>query len=377
MNKSERWMLKLSFGLRARTSMYKRIAQFLKARKTLNETLQRISARYKNQLGLVERIRVKLNKSYKPRGDFRARILQDILSEMATGRHFSDALKPWVPAGEHMLIAAGERGKGLDSGMLNAAVMSAAASRIKKTIIGNSVYPMVLMGVFGGMMIMFKRKLVPEYIKIVPVSSWPASAKKLYEISTFVNSYTLLMTLVICAVFFGAAMTLPRWRGKPRAIADHFPPWSVYRVQQASSFMISLSSLLAAGVTAYGSLQMMHRNASPYFKWHLERMMAVLSTGPDNAGKAMDTGLLDRESAGDVEDYSQLGNFRHAIEEIGARILEESVDRITAVMSTARTLMLVLVAASVLWIYMTTYALWGSMATTITQGPSTETSANP
>jgi len=285
---------------------------------------------------------------------------------MANGAQFQDAIKPWIPHGEHMLIAAGARGAGLATGMKEAANLSQANAQMKKTIIGQSIQPAVLVLALVGMFILFQSKMVPIFRVIKPVEAWPSSALRLYNISYFIDHYVLLVIGLMVGAGYGIMLTLPRWRGNGRAFFDSLPPWSIYRIQQSSAFLIGLSSLMEAGVTTYAALQMMHRNGSLYFRWHLERMMAKMATGDSNTGAAMNTGLLDRETAGDVEDYSQLGSFRNAIKEIGKKNLEDSLERIQGAMNALKNVMLILVAGVVLWIYATTYLLQADIANSAT-----------
>lgn len=361
----EKRVYKFMLGLKVRTSLYKRIAAFLEAKINLTEGLLLLRDRYRKQLGLGEKLKVRFSPGYVAKGDFRAAILNEWLERIATGERFSDAVKEWVPSNEFMLIAAGERGKGLGPGMLDAAGMSQANAQIKKTIVGNSIQPIVLVLALLAMFILFQRKMVPIFKVIKPVETWPSSAMKLYNISYFVDHYLLLVLAALIGIGYGLILTLPRWRGAWRQRFDAMPPWSIYRTQQASSFLIGLASLLRAGVPLNAALQMMHRNGTPYFRWHLERMMYTLSGGL-NQGIALNTGLLDRETAGEVEDYSRMRSFREAIEEMGKRTMEESLERIQNNMGMLKNVMLIVVAGSVLWIYATTYLLQADLANSAT-----------
>lgn len=361
----EKRLLKFMFTLRVRTSLYKRIASFLQAKITLAEGLVLLRDRYRKELGLSEKIKSRFSPGFVPKGDFRATIINEWLERMASGERFSDAIREWVPSNEHMLIAAGEQGKGLGPGMMDAAGMSMANSRIKKTIIGRSIQPAVLVFALMAMFILFQSKMVPIFIHLKPVETWPSSAIKLYNISYFIDHYLLLVIASIIGFVYGILLTLPRWRGPWRQRFDSIPPWSIYRTQQASSFLIGLASLLAAGVPINRALQLMHRNGSPYFRWHLERMMNMLASGV-NQGVALNTGLLDKETAGEVEDYSRMRSFRDAIAEMGQRTLEESLQRIESNMEAIKNIMLIIVAGSVLWIYATTYLLQADLANSAT-----------
>jgi hypothetical protein len=108
---------------------------------------------------------------------------------------------------------------------------------------------------------------------------------------------------------------------------------------------------------------MMHKNASPWMRMHLERMMSAMKLGGSNPGKALETGLLDQETAGDVQDYSRLGSFQDAIYLLGSRSLEKGIKSIEMKMGIIRNIMLFGVAASIGWVYLTSYGLQSNIAT--------------
>lgn len=342
--KDKHFVLKLRFGLKARISLYERIVAFLQADIDIVSTLMAIRNRYRE------------------RKDYRAIVIDSWIGEIERGGSFSDAMLEWVPPSEHMLISAGDRGEGLITGLQQATVMSNAAARSKGAIIGGLIFPIVLFSMILMLMIMFQSKMVPIFSQLMPVAQWPGSARWLYNISYFVKNYLWLVIIAMAGLSFLITSTLGSWTRPPREIFDKLPPWSIYRTYQGSSFLIGLSSLMKAGVASFEALGLMHANASPWMKMHLERMMSAMKLGGSSDGKALNTGLLDTETAGDVEDYSRLGSFQDALELMGSRSLEAGVKSIEAKMGVVRVLMLMMVAMSIGWVYLTTYTLQSSIA---------------
>lgn len=336
-----------TFGLNTRLSLYERIEAFLVAGFDVVTTLRTIRNRYRSRR--------------RTRG--RAKVLDAWIRAMERGGTFSDAIKAWVPSSEHMLISSGERGEGIISGLQEARVLSAATSRSKAAIYGGTIFPGVLFAMLIGMLIMFQIQMVPIFEGLLPIERWPGSAQTLNSLSAFMKNQLYLV--IAGAIGVGAVIgySMPRWRGDIRAkFFDKLIPWSIYRSYQASSFLISLSSLMKAGVANYDALRLMHRNASPWMRQHLEKMMTSMRHGGENQGKALDTGLFDQDVAGDIEDYSQLGSFRDAIYRIGQRSLEEGVKSIQAKMDVFKNILLFMVAASIVWIYLTSYGLQTTIA---------------
>lgn len=327
------------FGLSKRIGMYEKIGAFLESNIDLVSSLRTIRDRYAT------------------RKDFRAAIMTDWINTLEQGKKFSDAIAWWVPAGELMLIEAGERGGGLITGLKEAVVLSSAASRNKTAIISGVAFPLALIGMLVGMLIMFRTNMVPVFIDLMKLEKWPESARTLYHISDFFYSKLLFLSIVFGVVAFFIGKTMGTWTKKPRHIFDKLPPWNIYRSYQASSFLIALSSLMRAGVPAYDAMKAMSKNSSPWMRAHLDRMMATMSMGGGNMGRALDTGLLDDETSGDVQDYSRLGSFSEAIYVLGARSLEKGIEVIQQRMAVVKNLLLVLVAGSIIWIYFASFGL--------------------
>ena len=342
---------KLTFGLKARLSLYERIEAFLVGGIDVVTTLKTIRDRYKNRRST--------------RG--KAKILDSWIKSMERGSTFSDALREWVPASEHMLISSGEKGEGIIQGLQEARVLSAASAKSKAAIMGGTIFPAVLFAMIIGMLIMFQVQMVPIFKGLLPVERWPGSAQTLNTLSAFMKNQLYLVLGIVLGLGVFIGYTMPRWRGDIRTrFFDRLPPWSIYRSYQSSSFLISLSSLMKAGVATYDALRQMHRTASPWMRLHLERMMvAMRHGGGDNPGRALNTGLLDADIAGDIEDYSRLGSFQDAIYRIGQRSLEEGVKSIQIKMDVLKNVLLFCVAGSIVWIYLTSYGLQTTIANSV------------
>lgn len=336
--------MKFRFGLDKRIGLYEKIAAFLEAGIDLTATLKQIRDRYAI------------------RKDFRAVIITLWLAKMDAGLKFADAIAEWVPPGELMLIEAGERGGGLITGLQEAVVLSNASAKNKSAIIKGVSMPAVLFCMIIGMLIMFEIQMVPTFAALLPIEKWPATPLLLHNISSFLKSNILLI-----AIFFGGfgalvGKTMGSWTRDPRRIFDKIPPWSIYRGYQSSSFLIALSSLMRAGVPAFDSLLAMDKNASPWMRAHLKKMMDTMSRGGGNMGQALDTGLLDDETAGDVQDYSKLGSFSSAINILGARSLDSGVKMIESRMGVVNKAMLFFVAGAIMWIYGASFELQSTIA---------------
>ena len=345
-----RAMLKLRFGLNARIGLYERVCAFLENNIDIVSTLTSIRDRYKKGK------------------DFKYKILNEWIAVMNQGGKFADAIQPWVPAAEHMLISAGEKGQGLIAGLKEATVLSSASSKNKKAIIGGLATPVFLTVMILMMLAGFQLKMVPIFSGLLPVEQWPSNASILNTISAAIVDYWYVFLFGVLIVGFIVTSTIGSWTGSVRNKFDKLPPWSFYKTFQASSFLIALSSLMKAGVPNYDALKMMHRNASPWMKIHLNKMMASMRLSGTNPGEALDTGLLDPATAGDVQDYSKLSSFQDAIYILGKRSIEDGVERTNNKMAVLRNLMFFLVAISIGTVYSTVYTLQSEIGDRVQSG---------
>lgn len=334
---------KMRFTLKIRISLYERIASFLDAGIDLTNALEAIQARYKKSK------------------DYRGKVLSNWLSELKKGKDFSTAIKPWVPFSEFMLINAGVETGNIAEGLRKTIMLSKSSAENKGAIIGGLVMPIFLFLMLFMLIVGFRVKMVPVFEGILPISEWPSMAHSLNDLASGVYDNLNIIIFIMVGSFAAIVSTLNIWHGKIRSYFDYLPPWSLYRNFQGSSFLISLSALMSSGIPGYTAIEDMNRNASPWMKYHLKQMMAKMKKG-GNAGTALDTGMIDKETAGNIADYSKLGSFENAIDQIGTKALSESVIKTKIKMKAISTLLLFVVAGSVVTIYYAIFDLQNAVA---------------
>lgn len=337
-------ILKFKLGLKERINIYERLKSYTEEEFPVYESL------------------VKFKMRYDKKKDFRGKIIGIWLEKMKAGYSFSQAINGWVPEAELNLISSGEDGAGIEKGLAEAIKFGKSAQKIKSTIIGGSLYPLILLLVVLGFIAMFSKQMAPTYLNILPLERWPDMGQNFYMASKLiVDQWYILLTTLIVASFF-ITKTIGVWTGSTRELFDKVPPWSVYKVYQSCSFLISLASMMQSGTPLNDSLLKIKKSSSPWLANYIEEMMRNLRRGGKNFGQHLNVGLLDDETAGDVVDYSELGKFEAAIYSIGEKNLEESVHQIELKMGIARNLMIVIVGVTVGLIYYTSIELNGVVA---------------
>lgn len=331
--------LKFRLGLKYRIKIYEKLEAYTKEGFPVYDSL------------------LKFKQRYDKKKDFRSKVMVHWLDKMKNGANFSQAIRGWVPDAELNLISAGEDGTGLEHGLKEAIKFGESSQKIKSTIIGGSMYPLILLIIILLFTAMFSVQMAPTYLNILPLERWPDIGQTFYGISKFVVDFWMILLGSFAVIGFVISKTIGNWTGAAREFADKFPPWSIYKVYQSCSFLIALSSMMQSEIPLNESLIKLRKTSSPWLAKYIDEMMRNLRRGGENFGKHLNVGLLDEETAWDVIDYSELGNFEEAVYAIGEKNLKESIVQIEARMSLVKNLMIVLVGLTVGMIYMTNVEL--------------------
>jgi len=333
-------------GLKDRINLYERLMSYTEEGYPIYDTLTKFKARYE----------------IKNKKDKRARIIGVWLERLQRGQGFSQAIKGDVPESELNLIAAGEAGGGLYIGFKEAVRFSTSAQKIKSAIIGGAAYPAFLLLFMAGFVASFSKTMAPTFLSFLPVEQWPGDGQVLYYLSDFLYTKWWLVFMVIGALAFVINKTIGTWVGSVRKVFDHVPPWAVYKTYNASVFLIGLASMMKAGISLNDSLLNLKKGSSKWMVEYLDKMLSNLKKGGKNYGNNLNVGLMDDETAGDVIDYSELGQFEKAIQIMGERGIEGAIAKINLKMNIARNAMLMMLAVCLGWIYFTTNNLNSTIA---------------
>lgn len=336
----KRWLLRAQFGLSARKTLYKKMGFYIRAGTPITTAMRQIRARYQK------------NK------DFRAEMLGVWIQSMAEGNGFTKAIEGWIPTNELVLIRAAERSGKIEEGMDRALVASEAIARARAALAALTE-PTLLMGMLVAIVVMFRVKMVPLFIGLLPLSAWSGNAKLLYATGGVLIHHWFLILALAVALAVATVRSLPRWTGPWRARLDRWLiPWTIYRMYQGAAFMVAIGGLLQT-LSMDEGLAVIRRMATPWMREHIDVMRAALRRGESNMGRVLTTGLIDDDLAGDLEDFATIGGavFDRVVRESGDEILEQNVKKIGRMSATAKVIMLFLVAGAVAWIYATSYLL--------------------
>lgn len=335
--------LKFNFGGAQRARVYRKLGSFLK-----------------NGVPLPDAIRIMwkhaTDDGRKPK-DPVAQILRIWLDQIGNGRSFGKAVAGWVPSADRIVIDAGESAGSLAVALENALFIQESSKKIKSTIVAGLAYPLLLVILALGFLVMFATKIVPAFDEVLPRERWEGMAATMADISTFVAGAMMPLLFVVGAAVAACIWTLPRWVGPMRAKFDRLPPWSLYRLVNGAGFMLSCSALVKAGVQIPEILRILQRGATPWYDERIGGTLRHVSNGV-NLGEALyrtGLGFPDIDTVQDLRSYADLNGFDETLEQLGRQWVVESVERIQGQMSLMKNVAMIILGV-----------VFGAIATGIT-----------
>jgi general secretion pathway protein F len=184
------------------------------------------------------------------------RILSDVKQRVNEGSSLADALQQHVKVFGPLfinMIRAGESSGALDSVLLRLAEFTEGQARLRQKIIGTMIYPVIMMFIGGGVLIMLMTVVVPKVTKIFDDMkvTLPWTTKLLIGSSKFLQSYWYL----VVPALVGGAFAFVRWTrsetGKPQwdRIVLKIPVFGpLVRQLSVARFARTLATLLKSGV---------------------------------------------------------------------------------------------------------------------------------
>jgi type II secretory pathway component PulF len=314
-----RFLAKYSFGFKTKRSIYRRMA-------TLNRqglpTTRALSMLYAHAS----------DDGRKPNNEI-AIIIADWMTEVNAGKKTGTAFSKWIKRDEVALIDAGEKSGKLADAFENALFIQESMRDIKSTIRKAMATPGII--VFGiiGLLLLWRLYIIPV-IETGMGSSTPQwtgiTALVINMANGFYDMAPVLLTVLVSSII-ALAMSMPRMTGKFRVILDRYPPFSFYRLATGANFMISIGSLLAAGVPVHEALKdLLRNNITPYYSERVKSTLRHVLAG-NNFGDALLMTKLefpDLETVRDLRTYAEMGVLEEKLEKMSKETVQENLEKI-------------------------------------------------
>jgi type II secretory pathway component PulF len=227
---------------------------------------------------------------------------------------------------------------------------------IRVTLLAELTAPSIQLLTLLFMLVGFSTSVAPQLAQSIPMSAMDDSQRTLFVLADLIATTWWFLVPMLVGLAGLSLWSLPRYCGVMRPYLDRIPPWSVYKVYSAVTFMISMSALIKSGVPIESAIRFIKTQSSPWLADHLSVMVGRLRSGVEQ-GEAMDTGLLPPRVADMVAIYSRTADFDAAIFSVGRMAMDDGLASIKAKASLAKTASTIAIGAMVAWIFLSMLAI--------------------
>jgi len=347
MNKLELLYAKFVFrtDTEKRMAISRKVASLLRNNFTLMDALHRIEM-------------IESHDGKKPNEPF-AIAMRDIQQNLEHGMTFAQATRGWVPNEETLLLTSGNVSSLLIS-LENIGRIVGGINRIKRAMLSAVAYPLFLFMLTVALVIMVGLYLVPPLADAAGSDVvWRGTAASLVWVSSFAGKYWHVITGVFIGLIIIIWSSLPVWTGKLRTMFDSLPPWNTYKLQLSVSWLMSLSAMVAAGVSVPDAIRLLADSSNRYLSDILDETLHYIANG-ENLGNALAMTGKDFPSSeiiGDLIIYSDMNDFDKNLNQIADDYMEESVRKMESISSALNSVGIILVSLVIGWVVMGTFQM--------------------
>ena len=347
MNRLELMYARLVFRLNTekRMALLRKLASLLRNDFTLMDAL--------NRLEMIES-----NGGKKPNEPF-AIVMRVWQQNLERGMSFSETTRGWLPDEETLLVTSGNISN-LVVALENTTRVVESAGRIRRAMRNAVAYPLFLLALTLGIIVLVGIYLVPPLVEVAGNDVvWRGSARSLITMSDFMvaNWYWFVFGLIALVMLVG--VSLENLSGRIRVLLDKLPPWNIYKIHISVGWLMSLSSMVAAGITMPDAMRMLADNSSKYLRDILDETLHYIANG-DNLGIALSrTGrdFPNKEIIGDLMIYADMTDFDKNLTSIANDYLDESVRKMESISNVLNSIGILMVSAIIAWVVLGTFQM--------------------
>ena len=309
-----------------------------------------------NALGRLEMI--ESNNGKNPNEPF-AIVMREWQKNLERGLSFSDTTRGWLKDEETLLVTSGNISN-LVIALENTVRVVESEGRIRRAVRNAIAYPLFLLILTFGIVVMVGLYLVPPLIEVAGNDIiWRGVARGLISMSDFTVKYWYMFTIGFVVAIFVIGFSLDNWSGRLRAKFDKLPPWNIYKIHISVGWLMSLSSMISAGITMPDAIRMLADNAPRYLRSILEETLHYIANG-DNLGMALSRSGRDfpnKEIIGDLMIYADMVDFDKNMTSIANDYLDDSVRKMESISNVLNGAGIMLVSAIIAWVVLGTFQM--------------------
>lgn len=316
-------------------------------------------------LGRLESIESQGGK--KPNEPF-AIVMREWQKNLERGMSFSEATRGWVPPEETLLVTSGNLSD-LVIALENVSRVVGGTTRMRRAMINAIAYPLFLLLLTFGIIILVGIYLVPPLTEIAGTDIvWGGIAASLVWVSDFSINYWYVVLAALAGIIAIIWLSLPNWSGRMRAVFDKLPPWNIYKIHMSVGWLMSLSSMVAAGLTVPDAMRMLADNSNKYLRSILEDTLHYIANGANLGNALHNTGrdFPNSEIIGDLAIYADMAGFDKNLGRIANDYLNESVRKMESVSDVMNSIGILLVSAIIAWVVFGTFEMQNQITNVLT-----------
>lgn len=295
-------------------------------------TWRKLSAQLRHGVGLEVSL-LQMRNRYKVKKSPLEAVLSQILDRLHKGQAFDVAVYGFAPSEELMLLRGGVRSGRLSEALELCSDLIKARQGIIGVVAGAVAYPLVLLSVFTGMLLLLSLEVIPQLALLSNPEAWDGAAAALYHISNGIASPGGAAALALSILAFaGSLVSLPFWTGRLRLYVENVPPWSMYRLVTGTIWLFTVATLLRSGVQLNFILDDMlsNQNLRPWLKERVLAIRAEYALGKKLGQVLADTKMHfpDDEMIDDLLVYAELQEFHTQLHLLAGEWLQDGIARI-------------------------------------------------
>lgn len=276
-----RFRAKLGFGNSARYELYDALSVLLETGNgvTFESALQK----------LYDVASDEGEKPYTPK----AIVIDRMLTQLSEGVKLPNILAEWAPPEEVALVVAARESGDFQKTLADAKFLIEVKQKIGMTLASAAGYP-IFLGLFAmGLLLEISLFLVPKLQQSSVKLPDTLPSQLLFGLSSSVTHNGVYMLPCVLGLIGYIVWALPRQTGDIRLHLERFVPiFTIYKIVKGTSFLLTLSVLISAGIQINTAIKLMREHANPWLLERIDRTLENLSAGA-NLGAAFHLTDLD------------------------------------------------------------------------------------
>lgn len=221
-------------------------------------------------------------------------IMRSLVNRFASGNggNLRDLMFGTAPMSDLMLLSAVD-----DAGESKAEALERVADAVDfqvrslKTLMVSLATPAIALPMVGVLCIITS-EIIASIARDAPPGIWGGFNGLVRTLAEFINAHWGKVFVAIIGLIAFIVWQLPRWTGYYRIKADTLPGFSLYRDYNAAVVLSAMSMMIGSGKTMKQSLEDMRLHATPWLRWHLQRIINSLDDNPVDYLGAFSRGLM-------------------------------------------------------------------------------------